>query len=260
MRERFSLDLKDLSRFTLLVHGGYGSGKTFFLGDALRYESGNGPVHFINIAGEDGYLSIANLGLGNTGETVDSLKDFKEVLVDAKAAKLRALAIDGGKHLGKLVIRHVCGDRLPTVGRNSDDWTKIHREFEDTFNSLRYVAPIVIMASSSDRSMDQVSGELSLTPDMPGRQAAGVGGMFDFVFVLKAESLGPDRVKRYIETAPKANTIIRQRLPKSLPGTIDLPEGGGGWKKLVDAMQMCLDSAPAGAIGAQKILAAQKTK
>ena len=203
-------------------------------------------MRFLNVKGEDGYLSIANFGLGNVGETVDTLDDFVKALAEYKTEKLRALAIDGGKHLGKLVIKAVCNDRLPSVGRNSDDWTQIHRKFEDVFNSLRYVAPIVIMASSSDRSMDQISGELSLTPDMPGRQAAGVAGMFDFVFILKALATGPDRVKRSIETAPVANTIIRQRLPRPLPASIEIPEGGGGWKKLVDAMQRCLDTANQG--------------
>jgi hypothetical protein len=238
----------------MLIHGNYGCGKTHLLGDALRYESQTGPVRYLNIKGEDGQLSITNFGLGDVGETVDSLPDFIAALEEYKHLKLRALAIDGGKHFGRMVIKSVCADRLPSVGRNSDDWSQIHRKFEDTVTSLRWVAPIVIMASSSDRSMDQVSGELSLTPDMPGRQAAGVAGMFDFVFILKALAIGPDKVKRTIETAPVANTIIRQRLPKPLPASIDIPQDGGGWKNLIEAMQKCLDSAPAGPIGAANVL------
>src|SRR5207245_5898790 len=117
---------------------------------------------------------------------------------------------------------------------------------------LKWVAPVIIMASSSDRSMDQVSGEMSLTPDLPGRQAAGIAGMFDFVFIIKAISTSPTTVKRVIETVPVANTIIRQRLPRPLPPQIDIPENGGGWKKLVDAIQNCLDQAPAGVVGIQQ--------
>ena len=241
MREIFDLDLKQLDRFTVLLHGGFGGGKTFLLGDMLRYESKQGDVRYLNIKGEDGQLSIANFGLGKIGETVDTLDDFISALDDYRKAGIRALAIDGGKAFGKLVIKKVCGDRLPSVGRNSDDWTQIHSKFENTVNSLRTIAPIVVMASSSDRSMDQISGELSLTPDLPGRQAAGVAGMFDFVFVVKAQVVSPNRVDRWIDTAPTANTIIRQRLPKSLPAKIEIPANGGGWKALVDAMQRCLD-------------------
>ncbi len=241
MRQRFDLDLKTLDRFTMLIHGPFGAGKTTLLGDMLRYEKKSGPVRYLNIAGEDGQLSIANFGLGEIGETVDTLDDFNAAMAEYKKENLRALAIDGGKWFGKMVIRKVCGDKLPTVGGASQDWTKIHAAFEDSIINLRHVAPIVCVASSSDRSMDQVSGELSLSPDMPGRQAAGVAGMFDFVLVLRAQAIRPGEVKRWLDTAPTANTILRQRLPKSLPATIDLPNGGGGWKNLVDAMQLCLD-------------------
>ncbi len=258
MREKFNLDLAVLDRFTVLFHGAFGGGKTHLLGDALRYESAKGPVRFLNIRGEDGALSIANFGLGTVGETVDKLEDFQTALAEYRGENIRALAIDGGKHYGKMVIKSVCGDRAPSVGRNSDDWSQIHKKFEDTLISLKSVAPVVIMASSSDRSIDQVSGELSLTPDMPGRQAAGVAGMFDFVFVIKTVATGPNSVSREIITAPIANTIIRQRLPRPLPATIKIPENGGGWKALVDAMQLCLDQAPAGVVVAQRQLAGVK--
>lgn len=240
MRTRFNLDLSTLQRFTMLIHGGYGTGKTYFLGDMLREESKKGPVRFLNIAGEDGYLSAANIGLGEVGETVDSLADFKAALADYTKLGLAALAIDGGKHFGRLCIRDACGDRLPKVGTGSDDWQKIHLAFESTIATLRAAAPVVVMASSSDKSMDQVAGETSLTPDMPGRQAAGVGGQFDFVLILKAQVMGPNRIRRALLCAPQANTVIRSRLPKALPTEIELPEGGGGWKKLREAMNECL--------------------
>jgi hypothetical protein len=240
VRQRFNLDIATLDRFTMLIHGNFGCGKTHLLGDMLKYESTNGPIRFLNVAGEDGYLSVANTGLGEVGETVDTLADFKAAVSEYAKEGLAALAIDGGKLFGKLIIKSVCGDKLPSVGKGSDDWQKIHQEFEAVIASLRGVAPIVVMASSSDRSMDQVSGELSLTPDFPGRQAAGSGGQFDFVFLLRAQATGPNRVKRTLVTQPVANTVIRARLPKPLPSEIELPEGAGGWKKLKDAMQAAL--------------------
>ena len=241
MRERFDLDLKTLDRFTVLFHGAFGAGKTALLGDMLRYESKQGPVRYLNIKGEDGQLSIANFGLGDIGETVDTLNDFRSALDDYKKAGVRALAIDGGKWFGKMVVRHVCGDKTPTVGGASQDWTKIHGEFESTIISLRSIAPIVAFASSSDRSLDQISGEISLTPDMPGRQAAGVAGMFDFVLVVRAQTIRKGEIKRWIDTEPAANTIIRQRLPRPLPSEIPIPNGGGGWANFVNAIQKSLE-------------------
>lgn len=240
MRKVINLDLSTLDRFTMLVHGNYGVGKSFLLGDFLSYYKSMGPVRFINIAGEDGFLTLANMQLGEIGETVETLQDLQDALSDAKKAEVVALAIDGIKHVGRLVIRANCGDRLPSVGKGSDDWQKIHRDLENVITSLRQVAPVVLCASSSDRSMDQISGELSLTPDLPGRAASGVGGMFDMVFVMKATVVGPGKVKRSLMTAPMANTVIRARLPKPLPTEIVLPEGPGAWKVIFDTLQKSL--------------------
>lgn len=240
MRERFNLNVSTLDRFTMLLHGNFGAGKTHLLGDMLRSESKRGPVLYINIKGEDGHLSISGMELGDVGYTVDSIPDLKELLLEAKQANIRAIGMDGFKELGAMVIRKVCGDKLPSVGKGSDDWQRIHKEFDDLVKSFRTFAPIFVAACSSDRSMDQITGEISLTPDLPGRQAAGVAGMFDFVFIVKAQATNPTTVKRTLLTAPTANTIIRQRLPKPLPNEIDLPSGGGGWDKLMAAMHACL--------------------
>ena len=243
MRERFNLDIPSLERIFALVHGNYGVGKTHLLGDMLREERARGEVRFLNIRGEDGYLSVANLGLGDVGESVDTLADLQAALKDYKAAGIRALAVDGMKQLGQLVVKSVCGERLPSVGKGSDDWQKIHKEFETLVASLRWVAPIVLCASASDRSMDQITGETSLTPDLPGRQAAASGGMFDFVFVLRAQAIGPNKIKRVLQCAPAANTVIRARLPRMLPSEIEIPENGGGWKKLMTEIESCLSKA-----------------
>lgn len=240
MRHKFNLDIATLDRFTMLLHGNYSSGKTHLLGDMLKHEAQSGPVRFLNVAGEDGYLSVANSGLGEIGETVDTLADFKAALADYAKMGLAALAIDGGKPFGKMVIKAVCGDRLPSVGGASQDWGKIHGEFEALVATFRDVAPIVVMAASSDRSLDQVTGQTSLTPDFPGRQAAGSGGQFDFVFLLKAEALSPTRVKRTVLMQPVNNTVIRSRLPKALPAELEIPDGPGGWKKIKDTMQAAL--------------------
>lgn len=242
MREKFNLDIGALDRFTMLIHGNYGTGKTTLLGDMLAYEAkaSGKPVRFVNIAGEDGMLSLAGSGLGDVGETVETLSDLEDALAEYAKMGLAALAIDGGKSFGRIVIKSICGERLPSVGKGSDDWQKIHNRFEAVVASLRTIAPIVVMAASSDRSMDQISGELSLTPDFPGRQAAGSGGQFDFVFVLRSTATGPNKVKRSLLTSPIANTVIRARLPRSLPTEIELPDGPGGWAKLKGEMQKTL--------------------
>jgi hypothetical protein len=244
MRERFDLNLSDLARATYLVHGNYGVGKTFLLGDALKYEMSLGKkAHFLSFKDEEGHNSIVNLGLGQIAERVETYDDFIAALADCKKDGVDALAIDNLKWLGRATIKKHCGDRLPSVGRGSDDWQKIHKDFEEAIGKLRWTAPTVVCAASSDRSMDQISGEISLTPDFPGRQAAGSGGLFDFVFVLRATTIGPGKIKRVLCTAPQQNTVIRARLPRPLPHEIELPENGGGWKALQLAIQHSLEKA-----------------
>lgn len=240
MRTRLDLDLATLDRFTMLIHGNYGVGKTSFLGDMLRTESKHGAVGFINIAGEDGYLSIQGYGLGECGETVDTLADFKAALGDLKQKGCVAIGIDGGKQFGDLIKKSIRPDGLLQMGQGKDDWQRFHREFETTIASLRLAAPVIVMASASDRSLDQISGETSLTPDMPGRQAAGVGGQFDFVFIMRAQATSPTTVRRWLATAPQANTVIRSRLPRALPHEIEIPKDGGGWSKLRTEMEKAL--------------------
>ena len=93
MRQRFNLDLTSSEKMTFLIHGNYGVGKTFLLGDMLREEKKSGTVAYINIAGEDGALSIRNLGLGDVGENVDTLTDLKDALADYRKQGLAALAV-----------------------------------------------------------------------------------------------------------------------------------------------------------------------
>jgi len=242
MRKKFNLDVKTLESVLMLLHGPPGGGKTHLLGDMLRTEKEKGEVAYIDVGKEMGSLTIANFQLGNIAETVETLEDLKEVLAEyTRPGKFAGVGVDGLQRLTQLIIKKVCGDNLPVISKTSQDWQKIHREFDTIFSSLRDIAPIVVCTAASDKSMDQLTGETSLTPDFPGRQAAGSAYYFDFVFMLRSEAIGPNRIKRTVYAAPIANTVIRARLPKSLPATIELPEGNGGWAVVKSKIEKCLE-------------------
>src|SRR6266446_6736108 len=236
MRHKLNLDLRSLDRVMMLVHGGYSSGKTHLVGDMLRYEMQHGPVKFLNVKGEDGTLSIASMGLGESGETVETLQDYKDALNDARKANLRALGVDSFKALVKIVTFAKIGDRPPA----KDDYTGIHYEMAELATSLRSVAPVVLCVCPSGKSVNQLDGRTYITPDLPGREAAGAAGWFDFLGYLSAETLGADNVKRRVTFAPNTNVITRQRLPKQLTSDITIPNGGGGWEAIYKALQNSL--------------------
>lgn len=247
---------RELATQTHLWHGNYGAGKTTLLGDMLKHESSQGPVVFVNMRGEDGYLSIVDLKattgdrliIADTVNDVDDLVDnptnpVKGLLVDAKKLGARAIGIDGWHRLYPLVYRKRLGsDRLPEVKQNSsgNEWSDVHKYANDIIDSLRRYAPIVVCTSATDRSTDQLTGKISNTPDFPGRQAAGIAGRFDFVFYLDYQVLGENKIRRTLQTAPTDRMICRARLPRPLPATIEIPANGGGWKILQAEIQKCL--------------------
>lgn len=238
MRHKLNLDLASLDRFTLLVHGGPSVGKTHLVGDMLAtYKEGGQKVRFLNIKGEDGYATIAGMGLGEIAETVENIKDFEEAIGEYKKEGLAALGIDGGPVFYRHIMQSIAGDRLPRVGGNSNEWGEIHFKGTQLLTDLHYVAPVVVMTALTDLSMDQITGETKRTPDFPGRMAAGIAGLFDFVFYMETTITGPASLKRTLFLQPILKTVIRARSPRALSPSIDLPVGRGGWTLLYNALQ-----------------------
>jgi len=249
MREKFSLDLKTatLEKTIMLIHGGYASGKTYLIADFLKYYSKEGPVKFINVAGEDGYLSAQSFGLGNIGETVTTYDDLIACLNDAKKEKCVAIGVDSMKMASKLAMAHVIGssDRMPSVGGNGNEWGSVHFAMENITNRMRNAAPWVLCVCPSDKSVNQLDGRTYVTPDLPGREAAGSAGWFDFVGFLSADVVGPGKIQRKVKFAPNNTILTRQRLPRPIVNDIELPEGEGSWGKIVGEINGILGSANA---------------
>jgi hypothetical protein len=241
VRRKLNLDLKSLDKLTMLIHGDYGHGKTALAGDMLKTESEFGKVLFVNVKGEDGTLTLANCGLGENGEEVEDLKDFTELTDELMKSPIQALAIDSLKPLAtKLVYGVVCGvDKLPS---GSDHWGQIHFKMEQLATRLRRCAKYVMCVCPSDKSVNALDGVTRITPDLPGREAVGSAGWFDFVGFLKADTIGPDNVKRTLNFAPSASVVARQRLPfgKEITKPIQLPRGPGSWSAVKAALQAAL--------------------
>ena len=247
MREKFSLDLKTptLEKMIMLLHGGYAAGKTHIMADFLKYYRSSGPVRFINIIGEDGYLSAQSFGLGDVGETVTTYDDLEAALLDAKKDKCVAIGLDSMKMAAKLAMAKVVGssDRMPSVGGNGNEWGDVHFKMENLTNRLRNAAPYVLCVCPSDKSVNQLDGKTYITPDLPGREAAGSAGWFDFVGYISSDIQSANKIVRKVKFAPNNSILTRQRLPKPIINDIELPEGEGGWKRILDTINNILSDA-----------------
>ena len=234
MPQLVKLDSTKLEGFSALFHGGYAVGKTHFVGDALKYESQFGDVRFLNIAGEDGYASLAQFDLGDVIYTVDSTKDFEKTIADWSKLNLRAVGVDSLSHLARMVIAEKTGNKVP----DKTDYPEIHFNMNNLIMTLRRAAFRLICVCPSDRSVEQISGDTLVTPDLPGRQAAGSAGWFDFVGYIKVVNAGPGKVNRSIVMGANSKFLVRQRgVKRAITQDIAIPENEGGYTNFINAVQ-----------------------
>lgn len=242
MRTRFNLNLVTLDDgFTMLFQGFYNTGKTHLVGDMLQYESQYGPVRFINSEGEDGYMTISGMGLGNIGETVQTYKDMQESIADMRKEKIHAVGVDSLRPMYNAVITEVVGDsRLPDPKLDGDRaralWGAARFKMEQLVRLFRTGAKIVVFTSPAEKTETE-SGGKAIGPALYGAMAQAIIGCVDFAGSLTARSVGVGKIERRITFAPRADVMTRQRLVTPVLQDIIITEGGGGWKAIKEAFQ-----------------------
>lgn len=235
MRKAFDLDLQTLDGFTMLIHGINAAGKTHILGDFLRTELPNGKCKFVNVKGEDGMLTLMGMGLGKIAETVESYDDYESLLCELSKGSTHALAVDSLEPLNRWVRAKLFmgSDRMP---KGADEWQELHRLMANLMTKQRRAAKYVLCSCTSDKSTDTVTGKVTITPDLPGREARGSAGWFDFVAYLETSITGPGTVGRELIMVPNNTITVRQRLPKPITSNIKLPTGQGSWKLIKETI------------------------
>ena len=58
--------------------------------------------------------------------------------------------------------------------------------------------------------------------------------------ILESEVIGPSKIRRKLITAPVSKMVVRYRLPRPLPPSIELPDGKGGWTLVVNAINKAM--------------------
>jgi hypothetical protein len=248
MRNKFNLDVTDLKRPSVLLQGIPNSGKTHLAGDMLRTEAAFGPVRFINIKGEDGYASIAHMGLGNIGVTVDAATDVRELTEEFIRDKVHGAVLDGARLLyGLLLVEMVQSDpkfstavRLPDARYDGEKskgyWSQARFQMEQTITLLKTAVNVLLVTSTSAQDVHEVTGKKQIAPDIYGKMGSGLIGLLDFSGYIVAESMGPGRVQRKVSFEVRDDVQTRQRLAFPLTEPIVLPDGFGGWAKIKTAL------------------------
>lgn len=245
MREKFNLDLVNLDRINLLIYGSYGCGKTHLEGDFLRWAAGNGAVRFLNIKGEDGSSSLAHMGLGAVGETVSTIGEYKEAIAEYTKLGLYGLGIDSLQALYDLIFFDLMGEvRLPDAKKDGERtrwyWGEAAVRIKDMVTRSRAAAPYVMWVASHDKGEDVITGGKGTTANLPGKVAWDIAGKFDFVGHMTADTLGADRVDRFVDFSASNSVQTRQRIPRPLTRKIKIPQDTGGWLAIFEAMQKAM--------------------
>lgn len=254
MRKRFNLDLIDplSTGFSIMAHGGRAAGKTHLLGDMLRTEMAEGPVWFVNIGGEDNFLTLKGMGLGDVGETLETYEDVVSFMKDREAQlkegkKYQAIGFDSVQALSKVTMISIVGssERLPKIVKSSagsdgkNEWGDYHLRMDNMVAQARRMAKYVFFTCPSDLSIDQLTGITYITPDLPGRQARGSAGWFNFVGYISV-SLEPGNpvpvTSRVFMITPNAKVTVRQTLVREITKDIPIPKDKGGWTAIKSAI------------------------
>lgn len=238
-----------LTECKMLIHGDYSVGKTHFLGSALKSLTAGGPGLLIVTQGEPCLSTIQGVGIPDLAVVVlESYADADEVVREYAGKGLRVVGLDSLLILSDMTIEKVTGgQRGPgqkdDKGRTYDgrqEWSTVKNDYRRAVKQLQRLAPFFLAVCPSSKSENELTGQTSISPDLPGKTAIGIVGMFDFCAYLDYTPLSPTKVQRRLHLEPMGSIATRCNLPRAITKPILLPEGIGGWELFEAEVKKCL--------------------
>ena len=248
IRTKVGAPSAELTECRMLFHGYYGSGKTHLMGTALRALTQNGRGLLIVVQGEPSLSTIQGLDIPDLEVVVlESYNDVELVAKEYAEAKLSVVGIDSITLLSDLAIDKVTGGkRAPgqkdAGGGNHDgraEWGQVKSYFRVAVKQLQRLAPFCFAVCPSSKTENELTGAVSIAPDLPGKQAIGIVGMWDYVAYVDYVPLTPTKVQRRAHFEPMGSTATRCNLPRPITKPIAIPEGGGGWQAIAKEIMAC---------------------
>ena len=248
----------DATKFTggiFLITGNYAAGKSHLAGDACAYYNALGEKFlYFNVGGEDGQTSamrkeFADLDYPAFIDVPSSTAALKECPVMAEEIGAKLTVVDSLFQVYRVAEEVTTGGlEPPKIGKQDNDWLQIHLDFDKIMRNLKGMSNIVIFLCPADLGADQiVSKEKGLSekdsqniankiigPDLPGKLASRVLTYCDLAGYLKTNynEVDEEMSRRMCFTNPNKYKV-RQRLPREITYDILLPQGPGGWAKIL---------------------------
>lgn len=243
------LDVASWDGGSILIHSPWGNGKTHLLGDFLRYNQQFGKVAYVNFRGEDGYDTVQKMGLGKVRVDMGSYDEWRAFLDWAEKKEYQAIGYDSYYAAYNLAIEKKTGgaERAPITGDfKTNEWPDIHTWMRYGLIQSNRIAKYVMWVCPTDTGKDTMAEIASgvetkaqkLYPDLPGKGSAASVAFFKLVGYLFATNTKEKGVIRRVDFRTSDRYVTRQRMPKpGITSLIDIPQDGGGWKNILDAVQ-----------------------
>lgn len=238
-----------LTECKMLLHGDYCSGKSHLMGTALKAQLAHGPGLLIITQGEPSLSTIQGLGMPDLEVVViEHYTDIDEVVKEYGGKGLQVVGFDSLALLSDLVIEKVTGglrgpgqaDRNGKTHDGRAEWGAVKNDFRRAVKQVQRLAPFFYAVCPSSKNENELTGQMSITPDLPGKQAVGIVGMFSYVGYVDYTPLSPTKVQRRVHFEPLGSIATRCNLPRPIVKPILLPEGGGGWAAVEAEIMACL--------------------
>lgn len=248
IRTKVGAPSASLESCCMLLQGDYNVGKTYLMGCAMKAQLSKGPGLLIVTAGEPSVSTIQGLGVSDLDVVIlDAYADVDTVVKEYKGKGLRVVGVDSLALLSELAIAKTTGGlRAPgqrDAGGGAHDgrseWGAVKSDFRRAVKQLQGLAPFCFMTCPSAKNENELTGQTSITPDLPGKQAIGIVGMFEFVGYVDCTPMTPTKVQRRIHFEPMGSIATRCNLPRPITKPIVLPEGEGGWQEVEKAILAC---------------------
>ena len=242
-----------------LFTGNYAAGKSYLAGDACAYYHNLGKRFlYFNVGGEDGQTSamrteFAHLEYPAFIDVPSSPGALRECPIMAKEIGAHITIVDSLTQVYRIAEEVTTkGIEPPKIGKQDNEWLQIHMDFDKIMRYLKDMSEIVIFLCPADLGADQImskekdldeksSQSMSnkmIVPDLPGKLASRVLSYCDLAGYIKADYLeSQSKMQRRMCFTNPNKYKVRQRLPKEITYDILLPQGPGGWEKILGEIQ-----------------------
>lgn len=232
-----------------VIYGHYNTGKSHVAASAVKHYLEDGKTClYVVCSGEDPYMTIGQLEIGQCVAKVQSMKDYTQLMKalmrsnPKEAYKVDVIVLDSLAALSRMVTDQACG-----VGRYPDDpkkWRGIHDQFGIALTAWRECAPISIAVCPADRGADMfVTPDAKkpnlITPALPGQQATTLTGKVQYLGYLES-SIEKDShtVNRRIYFGPEEHCLTRANgVKRQMVEPVELVDGPSNWTRIQEAIE-----------------------